>query len=268
MSEPYAGTGLVHDKTNAGRFSDPRGTQRPGRGPRHACYPQRRPHGACLRLISIRSAHVDSCLYHGPSSLDFVHALLDGGGSVSVPTTLNVGVDREQPEVFLGKREEAAAARELMDYYVRLGCQPTFTCAPYQLFARPALYPRRLGGVQRNCVRQQCDRTENEPLWRLYRHLRGNHRPSAVFGVPRYSQSGRKGSVHDRPGRLIIDRRRSSTGATRSSYRPCFWRYGTRRVGLTDAGIGEDWCPSFGSAAASSGSVRYVSHCWCYSRSP
>jgi predicted aconitase len=89
------------------------------------------------RLAPIDSAHVDSCLYHGPSSLDFARALLDGGGRVSVPTTLNVGgLDRSRPDLFA--RPAGEAARQLMDCYVDMGCQPTFTCAPYQLPGRPA----------------------------------------------------------------------------------------------------------------------------------
>jgi hypothetical protein len=91
------------------------------------------------RLVPIASAHVDSCLYHGPSSLDFAHALLSGGGRVGVPTTLNVGgLDRSRPDLFAGPASHGEAARRLMDSYVELGCQPTFTCAPYQLPGRPA----------------------------------------------------------------------------------------------------------------------------------
>ena len=91
------------------------------------------------RLIPIASAHVDSCLYHGPSSLDFARALLSGGGRVSVPTTLNVGgLDRSRPDLFAGPGSHGEAARQLMDSYVDMGCQPTFTCAPYQLPGRPA----------------------------------------------------------------------------------------------------------------------------------
>jgi predicted aconitase len=89
------------------------------------------------RLVPIASAHIDSCLYHGPSGLDFAHALLAGGGRVTVPTTLNVGgLDRSRPDLFAGPAGEAA--RQLMDSYVEMGCQPTFTCAPYQLPGRPA----------------------------------------------------------------------------------------------------------------------------------
>ena len=91
-------------------------------------------------LLSVRSAHVDGCLYHGPASLDFAQRLVDLGASVAVPTTSNVGsVDLLHPEVVRGTPEERDAGRALMEAYVRLGCRTTFTCAPYQdLAARPA----------------------------------------------------------------------------------------------------------------------------------
>jgi predicted aconitase/predicted aconitase with swiveling domain len=91
-------------------------------------------------LLSVSSAHVDGCLYHGPASLDFAQRLVDLGASVAVPTTSNVGsVDLLHPEVVRGDPAERAAGRALMEAYVRLGCRTTFTCAPYQdPAARPA----------------------------------------------------------------------------------------------------------------------------------
>jgi len=92
------------------------------------------------RLIPITRAHVDSCLYHGEATVDFVERLVDGGARVSVPTTLNVGtLDLLHPELWRGDPATAERGRLLMDRYRRLGCRPTFTCAPYQLAdARPA----------------------------------------------------------------------------------------------------------------------------------
>lgn len=90
------------------------------------------------RLIPITAAHVDGCLYHGPSSLDFVKRLVDGGGTVRVPTTLNVGgIDLNRKDLFIGSTETLGGAAQLMEAYVKLGCRPTFTCAPYQLPGRP-----------------------------------------------------------------------------------------------------------------------------------
>jgi predicted aconitase len=91
-------------------------------------------------LRPITRAHVDGCLYHGRASLDFAGRLRDGNARVAVPTTLNVGmVDLLHPELNRGDPAERVAARSLMDAYVALGCEPTFTCAPYQLRDRPAL---------------------------------------------------------------------------------------------------------------------------------
>jgi predicted aconitase len=93
------------------------------------------------RLIDITRAHVDSCLYHGEASGDFVRRLIDGRAQVRVPTTLNVGaLDLLHPELNHGDPRIAERGRLLMDRYRALGARPTFTCAPYQLAdARPGL---------------------------------------------------------------------------------------------------------------------------------
>ena len=91
------------------------------------------------RLLDIESAHVDGCLYHGYSGLEFAQRLVDGGARVSVPTTLNVGaIDLLHPEYFQGTAELAQHARQLMQAYEKMGCRPIFTCAPYQATQRPA----------------------------------------------------------------------------------------------------------------------------------
>jgi predicted aconitase len=92
-------------------------------------------------LIDVTGAHVDSCLYHGEATLDFVQRLVDGRARVRVPTTLNVGaLDLLHPELYRGDRRIAERGRLLMDRYRSLGARPTFTCAPYQLAdTRPAL---------------------------------------------------------------------------------------------------------------------------------
>ena len=93
------------------------------------------------RLIDVTRAHVDSCLYHGEATLDFVRRLAEGQARVRVPTTLNVGaLDLLHPELNRGGRRVAERGRLLMDRYRALGARPTFTCAPYQLVdVRPAL---------------------------------------------------------------------------------------------------------------------------------
>jgi len=92
------------------------------------------------RLIDVEAAHVDGCLYHGQVSLDFVDRLVDLGGRVRVPTTLNVGsVDLLHPGRARLPTAEAEAGARLMQRYTELGCTPTWTCAPYQIGHRPAL---------------------------------------------------------------------------------------------------------------------------------
>ncbi|CAN5835838.1 aconitase X catalytic domain-containing protein [soil metagenome] len=89
-------------------------------------------------LVDISGAHIDGCLYHGESGIDYVAHLVDGGAKVAVPTTLNVSsLDLLHPELYRGSSETAAAAKRLMDLHVELGCEPTWTCAPYQLPVRP-----------------------------------------------------------------------------------------------------------------------------------
>lgn len=90
------------------------------------------------RLIPISSAHIDGCLYHGSVGLDFAERLAGGGGRVSVPTTLNVSsLDLLHPELVQLDPPTRERARRLMDAYLAMGCQPTWTCAPYQLPERP-----------------------------------------------------------------------------------------------------------------------------------
>ena len=91
------------------------------------------------RLLDIESAHIDGCLYHGFSGLEFARRLVEGEAKVVVPTTLNVGaVDLIHPEYFRGTEENGRYAQELMRAYVQMGCRPIFTCAPYQATHRPA----------------------------------------------------------------------------------------------------------------------------------
>ena len=93
------------------------------------------------RLIDVTRAHVDSCLYHGEATLDFVRRLSEGRARVRIPTTLNVGaLDLLHPERYRGDPRTAERGRLLMDRYRALGARPTFTCAPYQLAdVRPEL---------------------------------------------------------------------------------------------------------------------------------
>lgn len=92
------------------------------------------------RLIAVSFAHVDACFYTGQAHVDFVRHLLENGAKLAVPTWTNNGVvsladptlrpEAEDPDFVRG-------AREVMELYAKLGCKPTWTCAPYQLPGGP-----------------------------------------------------------------------------------------------------------------------------------
>jgi predicted aconitase len=104
------------------------------------------------RLIDVTCAHIDSCLYHGPVGVDFAERLVQLGGQVKIPTTLNVSsLDLLHPDHYIGAVATATQARRLMDAYVALGCAPTWTCAPYQLPQRPT-FGEQIAWAESNAI--------------------------------------------------------------------------------------------------------------------
>ncbi|MEO6997909.1 MAG: aconitase X catalytic domain-containing protein [Terracoccus sp.] len=96
------------------------------------------------RLVEIESAHIDGCLFHGQSGLDFAAKLVELGATVCVPTTLNVGsIDLLHPGTVRNQTPAenvvSTGGRALMEAYLAMGARATWTCAPYQLDARPGL---------------------------------------------------------------------------------------------------------------------------------
>ncbi|MGA7541212.1 MAG: aconitase X catalytic domain-containing protein [Steroidobacteraceae bacterium] len=91
------------------------------------------------RLVPIRSAHIDSCLYHGDSGTLFAERLVGLGARVAVPTTLNVGA-LDLLHAGLTRLDPAARsmAHRMMAAYIAMGARQTWTCAPYQAGHRPA----------------------------------------------------------------------------------------------------------------------------------
>ncbi|MCZ0963710.1 cis-3-hydroxy-L-proline dehydratase [Paracoccus benzoatiresistens] len=90
-------------------------------------------------LLDVTQGHIDGCIYASPANLTFAEAMVSLGARVRIPTTMNaISVDRENwrtqgvPALFGGP------AQRLADAYVRMGCQPSFTCAPYLLDNAPA----------------------------------------------------------------------------------------------------------------------------------
>ena len=90
-------------------------------------------------LIPIASAHIDGALYHGDSGTYFAERLVEQDARVSVRSTLNVGaLDLTGCSKNRLAPHERAMARRMMDAYKVLGCEQTWTCAPYQAGHRPA----------------------------------------------------------------------------------------------------------------------------------
>ncbi len=91
------------------------------------------------RLIPVASAHIDGALYHGDSGTLFAEKLVEGGARVAVRATLNVGTLTPAgcAKIRLPAHERDMAGR-MMRAYEAMGCEPTWTCAPYQAGHRPA----------------------------------------------------------------------------------------------------------------------------------
>ena len=156
-------------------------------------------------LLDISRAHIDGCLYHGQVSLDFVELLVSRGGKVRVPTTLNVGtLDLIHPELMRMKPQDQAPARRLMKAHLELGCQPSFTCAPYQTLFRPAfgeqiawgesnaiVFANSVIGARTNrygdFIDLCCAITGRAPAWGL--HLDENRRGSVLFRLHGFALS-------------------------------------------------------------------------------
>ncbi|MCO5159041.1 MAG: aconitase X [Aquamicrobium sp.] len=90
------------------------------------------------RLIDVVQGHIDGCIYASPANLTFAEKMADMDAKVRVPTTMNaISVDHANwraQGVAPGFGDPAA---RLADAYVRMGCRPTFTCAPYLLDSAP-----------------------------------------------------------------------------------------------------------------------------------
>lgn len=151
-------------------------------------------------LLEISQAHVDGCLYHGAVSLDFVARLAADDGRVRVPTTLNVGsMDLLHPELIGGEAAARSAGRRLMEAHLALGCESSFTCAPYQTQFRPRfgeqiawgesnaiVFANSVIGARTNrygdFIDLCCAMTGRAPAYGL--HLDENRRGEILFRLP------------------------------------------------------------------------------------
>ena len=89
-------------------------------------------------LTDVSQAHIDACVYNGPSSLLFAQRLESLGGRVRIPTTLNsLSVDKRRWRVQGVDDGFGTAASQLGDAYMAMGAQLSYTCAPYLLDSAP-----------------------------------------------------------------------------------------------------------------------------------
>jgi predicted aconitase len=208
------------------------------------------------RLIPIESAHIDGALYHGDSGTLFAERLVAGGATTAVRATLNVGaIDLTGCSLNRLPVHELEMARRMMTAYRSLGCEPTWTCAPYQAGHRPRLgtqvawgesnavaFCNSVLGARTNRYGDfldiACAISARAPDYGL--HRTENRRATVVFDVsaidPAFLCSDIAWPVlGNLYGRLIGDAIGVMTGLT---FRPR-----------------EDILKAFGAAAASSGSV-------------
>jgi len=99
------------------------------------------------RLIDTNFVHVDACHYYGRAHVDFARYFTEQGCRFNIPAWTNtIPVSLIQDEI----RDDAnpvalSEARELADLYLRLGCEPLWTCAPYQLSGGPGFGDNIIG---------------------------------------------------------------------------------------------------------------------------
>ena len=92
------------------------------------------------KLIPVTQAHIDGCTYIGPGGLRFVEKLVELGGKVRIPTTLNSqSTDRRRWAALGVSSDLASPANKVGSAYLELGCTESFTCAPYLLPSKPGL---------------------------------------------------------------------------------------------------------------------------------
>lgn len=103
-------------------------------------------------LVDVSRAHIDCCIYTGPSSLRLARQLVDWGAKVRIPTTLNaISVDRLGWQALGVAPAVAEPAAALADAFVEMGAQASFTCAPY-LLAEPPVCGEQIAWAESNAV--------------------------------------------------------------------------------------------------------------------
>ena len=207
-------------------------------------------------LIDISAAHIDSSLYLGEAPLEFIERLADLGARVVVPSTCNVGgVDEGGWKAAGVSPRHAERALRQMKALVRMGCKPTWTCAPYQNGHRPGRGDHVAWGESNAVVFANAvlgARTERYPdLLDISAALTGR-----VPAVGLHLDEGRAGQILVRVHGLPLKLRQSDdlypvlghvVGAVAGERVPV--------VDGLDVTPTEDQLKAFGAAAATSGAV-------------
>jgi predicted aconitase with swiveling domain len=92
--------------------------------------------------VPVEKAHIDGCTYIGPGGLHFVQRLVQDGGHVKIPTSLNsVSTDlRHWGRLGIHPTKSQQNSIALANAYLQMGCsEDSFTCAPYLLDDPPQL---------------------------------------------------------------------------------------------------------------------------------
>ena len=107
------------------------------------------------RLVDVSFAHVGSGFYSGQVSVDFAEFLLAEGATLAVPTQTNSSlVDFSNPALRPRTTypSEVDGAKRLMQIFEELGCEPTWSCAPYQHESGRPSFGTHVIGSESNAV--------------------------------------------------------------------------------------------------------------------
>ena len=206
------------------------------------------------KFIDAEAAHIDGCLYHGQVSLDFVERVVRARRTRPHPDHSKRGFDRSDPPGALpgGRRSPGVgrppharprATRLCPDLYLRSlpnDVQAPFWCAD------------RLGGIERNRVRQLGHRGPHQSVRRLCRPLLCAYRPGTVLRSARDREPA--GAYSRRPAVPTewLDATQTCVAVGYLIGRLCGERI-PAIVGLPEAS--EDDLKALGAVAASAGAV-------------
>ena len=94
------------------------------------------------RLQDISFAHIDACFYNGQAHVDFAQFMVTNGARLAVPSWTNTSLVSQVHADVRPRSDDpvvVGGAQRLMELYEALGCEPVWTCAPYQLPGGPGL---------------------------------------------------------------------------------------------------------------------------------